>query len=185
GRWPGPAATGGASAKVHVRYQTGGDGDQEHIAVVVAHPAVAVRRMAQAVAVVVVDHVHRAVVVMDIAAAGPARRADVARRRMVVVDHRAVVHYAHGGTVVAVVAPVVATVVPGLAVVAAVVPQFGPGVVAIPVAAPAAVGHGRGGHRRHGHGKHGRPGELQVHGVVSRSRPSPTGRPVPTIGRGG
>src|SRR5690606_27622168 len=84
GRLRGKPPRGTASAQDRVHDQAGGDGDQQVVAVVVAHPAMAVRRVAQAVAVVVVDHVDRALVVVDVAATGPARAA-VARGRSVVV----------------------------------------------------------------------------------------------------
>src|SRR5690606_8731514 len=165
-------------------------GDQQVVAVVVAHPAMAVRRVAQAVAVVVVDHVDRALVVVDVAATGPARAA-VARGR-IVVDHGPVVD--HGGAVVdhvhrraalvpgAPVVAVVAALVAGLAVVAAVLAVLAAVVIAMAVAA-AAIGERGSGHRGQRHGKDGPPGEPQVHGSVSKVHASPTGG-VPRLSAG-
>src|SRR5690606_22445913 len=89
-RWPVVAARPWRSGSVvqdQVGDHAGGDRHQEHVAAVVAHPVVAVRRVAQVVARVVVHHVDRAmVVVMEALATRP----DMARRRgrrRTVVDH--------------------------------------------------------------------------------------------------
>src|SRR5690606_9018083 len=158
-------------------------------------PAVAARRVAQAVAVVVVHHVDRALVVVDISAAGPARRAVMARSRLVMADHGAVDHPHRGAiamvaavvaAVVAVVPAVVAVVAAGLAVVApvvaavlamvaAVLAELAPVMVAM--AAAVVVGQGGRGHGRQRHGQDGAPGgELQVHASSpGPRRPQPDG----------
>src|SRR5690606_11488978 len=119
---------------------------QEHVAAVVAHPVVAVRRTAQVVARVVAHHVDRTmVVVMEALAAGP----DVARRRgRTVVDHDRARVVTMARTVIgAVVATVM--VLPGrAAMVAAVMAAIVPAVVAtVPAMAVAGTGGFGGGHR--------------------------------------
>src|SRR5690606_16919817 len=123
----GPAA--GSMVQDQVGDDARGDGHQQHVAPVVAHPVVPVRRAAQLVTRVIVDHVDRAAVVVAVALSA---RPGMGRRA------RTVVHDLHVGLGAAGVA--VAALVPG-AVVGAVVPamMLAAGAVVAPALMPAVV----------------------------------------------
>src|SRR5690606_16323861 len=168
------------SAQQEIGDDAGGDGHQQEVAVVVPHPAVTPRRVAQAIAVVVVHHVDRPLVMVHVAAPGPARRTDVARGRVVVANHRAVMDHhrarvaviavvAAVPTLVAVITAVVTARMTVVATVVAVVPAAvvpATVVVAVAMAATAVVvgqRDGRRGRRRKRQHQGGAPLESEIH----------------------